>query len=113
MARGAITAHVISRTGLDRSTIVETTGVVADGHYVTNETGMWIEVRNSNVSATARTVSFRLSGGADGQSIVPKTKVIAAGKTFALGPWPSNMYGGQLLIDVDHAELMIAAFKLG
>jgi hypothetical protein len=113
MARGAIVAHVVNRTGLDRSTITETTGVPADGHYVTNDTGMWIEVRNSNAVATARTVSFNLSGGADGQSIVPKTKSIAAGKTFVMGPWPSNMYGGQLLIDVDHAELMIAAFKLG
>jgi hypothetical protein len=74
---------------------------------------MWLEVRNSNGAATARTVTFLLAGAVDGQSVTPRTKELAAGETWMLGPWPANMYSGQLLIDVDHADLKIAAFQLG
>ncbi len=111
MARGTITPYIYNHiTGLDLSTATATTGVPADGHKVANRPGMFVDVKNTNGASTARVVTFVIPGGRDGQAIVPRTKSIAAGKTFRLGPWPSADYGSQLLIDVDHAELTIVAF---
>lgn len=111
MARGTITPYVYNHiAGLDLSTATATTGVPADGHKVVNRPGMFVDVKNTNGASTARVVSFVIPGGKDGQTIVPRTKSIAAGKTFRLGPWPQDSYGSTLLIDVDNAELTIVAF---
>lgn len=112
MARGAITPYVITRAGLNQATATATTGVPADGHKVINRPGTFVEVKNTNGASTARTVTFVIVGGKDGQAIAPRTKSIAAGVTYKFGPFPSEMYGGHILIDVDHAELTIAAFVL-
>lgn len=112
MARVAITPAPVTRDGLDDSTVTETTGDATNHHSVINRGSMWVEVRNSNGAATARTVTYRLVGGADGQTIAPKTKSIAAGQTFRMGPWPIEAYGGTLLIDVEHADLKLRAFYL-
>lgn len=112
MARGVITPTVVNRAGINRTALVPTTGDATNGHTIPNRGMMWVEVENTNGAATARDVSFRLTGGVDGQSITPKTKTIAAGQTWLYGPFPAGYYGGNLLVDVAHADLTILAFEL-
>jgi hypothetical protein len=113
MARGTITPYVVDRTdGLDLSTVVATVGVPADGHKIPNRGRMFFDVENTNVGVTARSVTIHLLGGSDGQGIEPKITPIAAGKTIRFGPYPANLYGGYLLVDVAHAELEITAYEL-
>lgn len=112
MARVPINNHVIDRvTGLDRSTIDETDGDAVNNHTMANDGQTWIEVRNSNGASTARVLTVRLPGTKDGQAYTPKTYSIAAGKTISLGPWPADIYGGDVLMDVAHAELKLASFS--
>lgn len=112
MPRTAIPVTVIDRTGVDLSTITPTPLDVPNGNSIINTGNMWIEIKNTNAASTARTVTIALSGSYDGQSVTPKTQSIAAGKTWIKGPWPPGIYGGQLLINGDHLELTVMAFKL-
>lgn len=112
MARAAVVPYVFSRNaGLDVSTVTPTTGDATNGHTIPNKPGLFLEVTNTNGASTSRTISFHLSGGTDGQGVVPKPTVVAPGKTIKLGPWPQDSYSGQLLVDVDNAELHFAAFQ--
>ena len=112
MPRTAITPVAISRTAYDRSTISATTGDAVNGHSVANAGRMWLEVTNTNGASTARTLTVHLPGSFDGQTVTPRTYSIAAGATMSIGPWPPESYSGSLLLDVDNAELHIAAFLL-
>lgn len=112
MARGQITAGLVTRDGLDDSTVTPTTGDPTNGHYVANTGLTTVVVTNTNGASTSHTVTWNLVGSKDGQGIKPRTKVIPAGKTYRFGPFPTDAYGGQLNIDVDHAELTLKAYTL-
>lgn len=112
MARTAIATHVVTRDGLDESTVTPDAADVANGNVIDNNGRMWVEIKNTNATSTAHDVTFTLSGGADGQTITPRTVTVEAGKTLKLGPWPVDIYGGALKVNGAHAELTIAAYEL-
>ncbi len=110
MARGAIPLNTFNRDGLDLSTVTPVTGNATDNHYVVNRAGMQLHIKNTNGASTARTVTFHIPGGKDGQTIVPRTETLAAGKEYIFGPFPVEVYGGEINIDVSHAEVTLRAF---
>lgn len=109
MARGQIVATVSTRSGV--ALPAETNGDATNGHYVQNSGKTKVHVRNSNGSATARVVTFKLYRTVDGLGVTSRTKSIPAGETHVFGPFPKDDYGSQLLIDVDNAELKLRAVE--
>jgi hypothetical protein len=112
MARGLIPVNVISRDGVDDSTVTPTVGDPTNGHRIANTGVMWLRVKNTNAGSTARTVTFHLVGSTDGQGVTSRVESIPAGKTFVMGPWPKDAYGAYLLVDPSHAEITISAWSL-
>lgn len=110
MSRTAITVTPITRAGVAPPS--EATGDVAQGNTVPNDGNTFLLVRNSNGASTARVLTIRLSGGADGQSIVPRTVSIPAAASRYIGPFDTASYGTDLLLDPDHAELKIIAMNM-
>lgn len=109
MARGAIPVTAISRTGVALPT--ETTGDATNFHTVVNDGNTIILARNTNSGSTARTVTVHLNRTVDGQAVASRTYSVAAAATKALGPFPTGDYGSSLLVDVDHAELLLRAIR--
>lgn len=109
MARGAITPAALSRAGV---ALTETTGDATNGHSIAaNDGRVFILARNSNGSATARTVSVLVEQQVDGQTVAAKSMSVAAGATKAFGPFPKAVYGETLLVDVDNAEMFLRAVR--
>jgi hypothetical protein len=82
-----------------------------NNHYVANDgkTGVIVENTGATVS---RTVTFRLSRTVDGQSVTPRTETLAVGEKQLFGPFDINEYGGNLLVDVDNAELKLKPIRI-
>jgi hypothetical protein len=110
MPRVAIPVNTVTRAGIANAT--EVNGDTVNGHTLPNDGRTWLEVRNSNGAATARTVTIRLSQTVDGQTVTSRTKSIPAGTTHKVGPFPAGQYGDNLLVDVDNAELKLTAYRL-
>lgn len=111
MARSALTINTISKIGLAVPT--ETNGDPVNNHLLPNDgTKTFLLARNSNGSATARTLTVRLQGSVDGQAITPKTYSIPAGASRYIGPFDTTRYGSSVEVDVDNAELKLTAFRL-
>lgn len=107
-----ITVNRISRTGLDLSTVSPVAADVSNGNSVANSGRVFIAVHNTNAGSTAHIITATLTGGKDGQTITPKSISVAATKTEYLGPWPTDIYTGTLVVNGAHAELLISAFEL-
>jgi hypothetical protein len=112
MARAAINNANVVRTGTGVALPSETTGDPVNNHFVNNDGNVIIVVRNSNGTATARTLTVHLSGAVDGQSITPRTYSIAAGATRVIGPFPTGSYGTTMQVDVDNAELLLYTLRI-
>lgn len=112
MPRVAVPVTPIVRTGAGTAPAAETNGDATNNHTVANDGKTFLLVRNANASSTARTLTVRLAGGRDGQSITPRTYSIAAGASRYLGPWPVSDYGSTMQVDVDNAELKLSAYRL-
>lgn len=111
MARGNIPVTSIVRAGVAAAS--ETTGDPTNNHQLANNgSTTFLVARNTNGASTARTLTVRLPGLRDGQTISPRTYSIAAGATRYIGPFPTKDYGGTLQVDVDNAELMLRAFQI-
>lgn len=110
MARVNVPVTSITRTGVVAPS--ETSGDAGNGNSVANNGSILIEVRNSNGSATTRTLSISFPTTVDGQAVVAKTYPIAAGVTKRIGPFPTKDYGTTLQLDPDHADLKLLAWRL-
>lgn len=110
MARVAVPVTTISRAGVAPAS--ETTGDATNNHSVQNNGKTFLLVRNGNGASTARTVTLRLSGSYDGQSVTPRTVTIAAAASRYIGPFPTSTYGTSLLVDVEHADLKLSAYTI-
>lgn len=110
MARGNLPRTEITRVGV--APAGEVTGDAANNHHMTNDGKCFLLVRNSNGGSTARIVTFHLSGTIDGQTVTPRAVSVAAGASVYLGPFPPNVYGRDLLVDVAHADLKLSAYHL-
>ncbi|WP_282203875.1 hypothetical protein [Kitasatospora fiedleri] len=110
MARGTIAVSTADRAG----TVLPaaTDGDATNGHAVVNDGRTALLVKNGG-STVSRTVTIRLSGTLDGLAVTAtRTKSVAVGAEVLLGPFPRDVYGSSLLVDVDNAELKIRAIKL-
>lgn len=109
MARTALTYGTISRAGLTPVTPVA--GDVANGNSLANDGRTFFLLANTG-STVSRTLTIGLVGGADGQTIVPKTETLAFGTSQWFGPYPPEAYGGTLKLNVDNAELKFSCYRL-
>lgn len=110
MARGVLPQASASRTGTGTTDPTPVTGDPTNNHQTTNDGNVVLRVQNTNAGSTARTLTVRVSKTIDGQAITSKTFVIPAAGVRWIGPFPTDTYGRQLLIDVDNAELKVTAF---
>ncbi|WP_326728986.1 hypothetical protein [Streptomyces phaeochromogenes] len=109
MPRVSVPVTQITRVGV--AAPAETNGDATNNHVVANNGKVVLLVRNSG-STVARTVTLRLPGITDGQSITPRTVSIAQSTSRYIGPFPTGDYGSQLQVDVDNAELKLLAFGI-
>lgn len=109
MPRTNVPVTQITRAGV--AAPAEITGDPVNNHVVSNNGRVVLLVRNSG-STVARTLTLRLPGTTDGQSITPKTVSLAQSTSRYIGPFPTGDYGSQLQIDVDNAELKLLAFGI-
>lgn len=109
MARGTIPQTQINRSGATPP--AETNGDAVNNHQMSNDGRVLLFVRNSNGGSTARTVTFRPTKTVDGGTVT-KPVSIAAGATKVFGPFPVDLYGSLMQIDVDNAELKFQAYHL-
>ena len=112
MARAAINNADVVRTGTGVALPSETTGDPVNNHFVNNDGNVILIARNSNGASTARTVTVRLPGAVDGQTISPRTYSIPAGATRVIGPFPTGSYGTTMQVDVDNAELLLYTLRI-
>lgn len=108
MPRVNIPVTQATRAGV---TLTSTTGDPVNNHYIANDGKTGVIVENSG-STVARTVTFRISRKVDGQAVTPRAETLAVGERQLFGPFDINEYGGNLLIDVDHAELKITPVRI-
>lgn len=109
MPRVTVPVTNLSRAGIADAT--EANGDSANNHQVANDGRMWLEVRNADAS-NPHTLTIRLADVVDGQTITPKTYPLAATTKRRIGPFPPKDYGSLLLVDVDSAQLKLAAYHL-
>jgi hypothetical protein len=109
VARTNVPVTQITRAGVAPGT--EVNGDPTNNHVVANNGKMFLEVRNSG-STVARTVTFRFPGLVDGQSVTPRAVSIPTSASRRFGPFPTDAYSSLLQVDVDNAELKLAAYGL-
>lgn len=110
MARVNLPLTEITRAGVAAG--AEVTGDATNHHSFSNDGRVFLLVRNSNGASTARTVTITVPGTVDGQSVTARTVTIAAAASRYIGPFPKAVYGGTVLVNVDHAELKLTAYHI-
>ena len=109
----------VTRNGVDHGAdATEIAGDIANDHSMSNTGKEFISVRNSG--ASVRTVTLVTPGTVDGEAIADRTVSIAASATGKLiGPFPVAIYNNvgavdknKITVKVDHAELMLLAFRV-
>lgn len=108
MPRVNVPVTTITRTGIAAATPV--TGDATNNHEVINDGKTWLEVENTG--ASSRTLTVYITKLVDGQTPPAKTYSISAGASRRMGPFPRDIYGVTLSVDVTHAELVLAAYNL-
>lgn len=109
MPRVDIPVTQITRSGVAPAT--EVNGDATNNHSFANDGTVWLEVRNSG-STVARTVSARFANTVDGQTTTARTWSVPTSASRRIGPFPVRYYGDTVQIDVDNAELKLAAYSL-
>lgn len=109
MPRVALTVTPITRAGV--APPAETNGDPVNNHQVQNNGRLFLLVRNAGTTVP-RTVTLRLPGVTDGQSLTPKTVEIPTEESRYIGPFPTDAYGATLQVDVDNAELKLTALGI-
>lgn len=107
MARSAIPTVASTTKGVILP--AELTGDATNFHYLQNSGKEKVHIRNANGAATARSVTILFNVTVDSQAVTSYVKSIAAGDTQVFGPFPVEVYGYQVLINVDNADLKLRA----
>lgn len=110
MPRTAVPVTAISRAGVAPAT--PTTGDPANNHVIQNDGSVVLLVKNTNSGSTVRNLTIHLDTKVDGQAPAPRTYALAAAASRYIGPFPTSEYGDALDVDVDNAELTIAAYHV-
>src|SRR5690349_4664641 len=105
MARTVLPVTQAVRGGVASPT--EQAGDPTNGHVVTNSGRTILTVRNADTSS--HQVTFETPGTVDGQAIADRVVTVAASSSQDFGDLPTSVYGTQLKIDVDSAQLKLVA----
>ena len=108
MPRIDVPVTAVTKSGI--APAAEVPGDPVNNHSFANDSRTWLTARNNG--ATPRTVTIRLSGLVDGQAIEPKTVSVPATSSRYIGPFDTTRYGRTVLIDVDHADLRLSAYRI-
>lgn len=106
MARTAITATRPTEAGV--APPVEVAGDTVNGNYVTNDGRTIVTVRNADAGG-AHSVTFVTSVTVGGKAVADQVVSIPASTTKDFSAFAPSVYGSALGIDVDSAQLMLAA----
>jgi hypothetical protein len=106
MARTPLTVVQASRDGVDSPTPAD--GDTTNGHVVRNTGRTMITVANAD-AGSPHTVTFVIPGTVDGQAVADRTVSIPPSASQEFGQFPTDVYGGQMAIDVDSSELKLSA----
>lgn len=109
MARTPVPLTAVTRAGI--APPAETNGDAANNHVISNNGRVILLVRNSGTTV-ARTLTLRVRGLIDGQTVTPRTVSIPTEASRYIGPFPTEAYGAQLEVDVDNAELKLTALAI-
>ncbi|MGQ5606171.1 hypothetical protein [Streptomyces sp. EKS3.2] len=107
--RTAVPLTAVTRDGI--APPAETNGDPVNNHVVSNNGRVVLLVRNAGTTA-ARTLTLRVRGTVDGQTVAPRTVSIPTEASRYVGPFPTDDYGALLQVDVDNAELKLTALAL-
>lgn len=110
MARTPLAFVTITRTGVVPQT--PTAGDVANGNSLLNDGNTFFTLANSG-STVSRTCTLTVPGSVDGQPVTAKALTLAQGTSKKYGPYPTDVYGGLLKLNVDNAELTFECYRLG
>lgn len=108
MPRVAIPVTQITRAGIAPAT--EVTGDATNNHSVANTGDCFILVRNAGATVS-RTMTVLYAKTFDGQAVTSRTVVVPISVSRYVGPFPVDMFGATLLVNVDNAELRLSAYR--
>ncbi|MGW1998486.1 hypothetical protein [Embleya sp. NPDC001921] len=108
MARVNVPVTLITRAGVQPGTPV--VGDATNNHIVVNNGRTWLEVENAG--ATSRVLTINIAKTVDGQTPAAKTYSLAAGAFRRIGPFPTDIYGASINVDVAHLDLKLTAYTL-
>lgn len=106
MARAQI--PVTTSTTKGAAWAAEQNGDPVENHQLANSGRERLFVRNASVD-TGYDLTVRINKTVDGQSVTSYVEEIAFGTTQVFGPFPTEYYGTQVLIDVENADLKLRA----
>ncbi len=117
MARLDVPVTTIGRAGALLGALgTEVTGDATNNHVMKNTGVEWLTLRNSG--ASTRTVTISIPKKVDGQTVPARTVTLLANEHKVAGPWPEGTYDqtsgteqGEMHVDVDHAEVMLQAWR--
>lgn len=105
MARNVIPVTHATRGGV--TSPVEQDGDPTNGHVVANSGRTIVTIRNADTGA--HSVTFVTPGTVDGQAVGDRTVSVPASTSMDFGGFPTNVYGSQMAITVDSAQLKLTA----
>jgi hypothetical protein len=110
MARAALPVTDIVRAGVVLAD--ETVGDPIENHSVANDGHVFILAHNTNAVATAHTLTVHVAETVDGLAVTSRTYTIDTEETQLIGPFDVKTYGNPIDVDVDDAELQLAAYRI-
>lgn len=114
MARTAIPITSITLAGITPSATDGAPGDVANGNVITGNNGRTMFIAVANTGAVPYTCNFVTPGtvGAAAHAIADKLETLAAGAKFWYGPFPTEVYGNDIWIDVNNVAVKLQAFQI-
>lgn len=102
----------VSRLALTPLPAPTAAGDLANGNVIPNDGATFLAVVSGDAAAHGLTV--QVVSGVDGLTVGPRpyTVPVAASGTQITGPFPLAFYGSQLLVNVDSAQVKVAAYSL-
>jgi len=82
----------------------------ANDHSMVNNGATIVLV--TNAGGAIHNVQAVVEQTVDGEAVDPVDYAIPANSTVPLGPYPRQIYGDLLLLNIDHADLSLRAFSL-
>ena len=109
MARTALAVTTITRDGVTEP--AETAGDATNGNTVSNDGRMIVRVHNSD-SGASHNVTFVTIGTVDGEPVADRVVAMAASAVKWFGPFPTDVYGSSLAVDVADAQVKLTAYQI-